>query len=48
MEAVIAATGLRTLENVLRAIDPAILDQARQNDERPATAPEAPPSEDTV
>jgi len=33
LEAVVKATGLRTLENVLRLIDPAILEQARQNDE---------------
>lgn len=32
MQAVIDATGLRTRENVLRSIDPAILEQALQND----------------
>jgi hypothetical protein len=32
MQAVIEATGLRTRENVLRSIDPAILEQAFQND----------------
>ena len=32
IQAVIEATGLRTLKNVLNLIDPAILDRARQND----------------
>jgi hypothetical protein len=32
MQAVIEATGLRTLENVVRLIDPAILKQALDND----------------
>jgi hypothetical protein len=32
MQAVIEATGLRTLANVLRLIDPAILERACQND----------------
>lgn len=32
LEAIIEATNLRTRENVLRLIDPAILEQARQND----------------
>ena len=40
MQALIETTGLRTLENVLALIDPAILDQARQNDAAPAPAPE--------
>ena len=41
MQAVIEATGLRTLKNVLSLIDPAILDRARQNDAArpPAAAP---------
>jgi hypothetical protein len=39
MQAVIKATGLRTRENVLGLIDPAILERARQND---ATRPPAP------
>jgi len=41
MQAVIEATGLRTRENVLRLIDPAILDEARQNDAAPAAAAES-------
>jgi hypothetical protein len=32
MEAVIEVTGLRARENVLRAIDPTIVEQALQND----------------
>jgi len=40
MQAVIEASGLRSLENVLRLIDPAILARARQNDAR-APAPES-------
>jgi hypothetical protein len=32
MQAVIAATGLRTRANLLRSIDPAILAQALDND----------------
>jgi hypothetical protein len=32
MQAVVDATGMRTLENVVRAIDPAILTQALDND----------------
>ena len=32
IQAVIEATGLRTLENVLTGIDPEILDRAREND----------------
>jgi hypothetical protein len=32
MQAVIDATGLRTLENIVRLIDPAILKQALDND----------------
>ena len=32
LEAIIEATNLHTRENVLRLIDPAILEQARQND----------------
>jgi len=38
---VIEATGLRTRENVLRLIDPAILEQALQNDAAPAAATES-------
>jgi hypothetical protein len=39
MEAVIEATGLRTRDNVLRLIDPTILERALQNDAaRPGTA----------
>ncbi len=38
MEAVIEATGVRTRENVLRLIDPAILERARQNDAARAAA----------
>ena len=41
MQAVLEATGLRTLENVLRLIDPAILDKARQNDAAPPPAGES-------
>jgi transcriptional regulator with XRE-family HTH domain len=42
IQAIIEATGLRTRENVLRRIDPAILEQARQNDTSPPAAPPAP------
>jgi hypothetical protein len=41
MQALIEATGLRTRENVLRLIDPAILERARQNDAAPAVAAES-------
>jgi len=41
MQAVIEATGLRTRENVDRLIDPAILEEARQNDAPPAAAAES-------
>lgn len=41
MQAVIEATGLRTRENVLRLIDPAILEEARQNDAAAAAAAES-------
>ena len=41
MQAVIETTGLRTRENVLRLIDPAILEEARQNDAAPAAAESA-------
>jgi hypothetical protein len=41
MQAVIEATGLRTRENVLRVIDPAILEEARQNDAALAAAAES-------
>lgn len=41
MQAVIEATGLRTRENVLRLIDPAILDRARQNDAARPPVPES-------
>jgi hypothetical protein len=41
MQAVIETTELRTLENVLALIDPAILDRARQNDAARAPAPES-------
>ncbi len=43
MQEVIEATGLRTRENVLASIDPAILDRARQNDAAPPPAPEPSP-----
>jgi len=39
----IEATGLRTRENVLALINPAILDRARQNDAAPPPASEPPP-----
>ena len=38
MQAVIEATGLRSRENVLAVIDPAILDRARRNDAAPPPA----------
>lgn len=40
IEAVVEATGLRTRENVLRLIDPAILDRALTNDDAAAAAAE--------
>jgi hypothetical protein len=42
IQAIIEATGLRTRENVLRRIDPAILEQAHQNDAPPPATPAAP------
>ncbi len=48
MQAVIEATGLRTRANVLRLIDPAILERARQNDAAPPPAPESQPPENAV
>jgi hypothetical protein len=41
MQAIIEATGLRTRENVLALIDPAILERVRQNDAAPPAAAES-------
>jgi len=41
MQALIEATGLRTIENVLALIDPAILAGAQENDAAPAPATES-------
>ena len=41
MQAVIEATGLRTLENVLRLIDPAILEESPPERRRSARAGES-------
>jgi hypothetical protein len=41
MQAVIEASGLRSLENVLRLIDSEILARARQHDDARPPAPES-------